>query len=308
MRRSRRLVLGATLAALGLIAGACGSGEDGTAGDGESPRGEITVGVSGAFAENQLVAEMYAQVLEDAGYRVSRQLDLGSREVSNPALFNGDIDAKPEYLSTMLFSLDENADPGADPDANADLLRPLLEERGVALLDYSQVNDVNTWVVTQETADQYDLENVSDLQPVADQLVLGGPPECPERQFCLLGLMEVYGIEFQEFRPLDVGGPLTVQALQGGEIDVALLFSTDPIIPENGWVALVDDQNLQLADQIAPVVREEVLNDEVAELLNGVSAVLTTENITGLIGRVTLENEDVETVARDFLEENGLLG
>jgi osmoprotectant transport system substrate-binding protein len=305
MRRSRNLVLGAALVALAILAGACGSGEGETGGG--APKGTIAVGVSGAFAENQLVAEMYAQLLENAGYRVTRQLELGSREVSNPALFNGDIDVKPEYLSTMLFSLEPDADPGADPDANLDLLRPVLEQQGVTVLRYSQVNDVNTWVVTAETADEHGLAKVSDLKPVADELVLGGPPECPEREFCLVGLKDVYGIELKEFKPLDVGGPLTVEALKGGEIDVALLFSTDPIIEENGWVALEDDKDLQLADNIAPVIRQDALNDEIAVLLNAVSAKLTTENISDLIGRVTLDNEDVEVVAKEFLEENGLL-
>lgn len=304
MRRSRTLVLGAAFVGLAIVAGACGSGENGRGG---TPKGTITVGVSGAFPENQLVAEMYAQVLEQAGYTVKRQLDLGTREVSNPALFNGDIDVKPEYLSTMLFALDPNADPGADPEANAGLLRPLLEKQGVTVLRYSEVNDVNTWVVTAETAQENDLAKVSDLKPVADKLVLGGPPECPERPFCLKGLMDVYGVEFKEFKPLDVGGPLTVEALKGGEIDVALLFSTDPVIGENGWVALEDDKNLQLADNIAPVIRQDALSDEIAQLLNAVSAKLTTDNISDLIGRVTLDNEDVETVAKDFLEENGLL-
>jgi osmoprotectant transport system substrate-binding protein len=305
MRRSRNLVLGAALMSLAILAGACGSGENGTQGGGQ--KGNLTVGVSGAFAENQLVAEMYAQVLEKAGYTIKRQLDLGQREVSDPALFNGDIDIKPEYLSTELFQLDPNADPGSDAAANAELLRPMLEAKGVSLLNFSQVNDVNTWVVTAETAQEHSLAKVSDLKPVAGDLVLGGPPECPERPFCLKGLMDVYKIEFKEFKPLDVGGALTVEALKGGEIDVALLFSTDPVIKENGWVALEDDKNLQLADNIAPVIRTDVLNDDIASLLNAVSAKLTTDNISDLIGRVTIDNDDVETVAKDFLTQNGLL-
>ena len=144
-------------------------------------------------------------------------------------------------------------------------------------------------------------------EPVASQLVLGGPPECPERPFCIPGLQEVYGIEFGEFVPLDVGGPLTVEALDGGDIDVGLLFSTSSVIGENGWIVLEDDQQLQNAENITPVVRSEVLDDEIEELLNSVSATLTTENITVLNGRVEIDGEDPADVANAHLTEEGLI-
>ncbi|MGH2678786.1 MAG: glycine betaine ABC transporter substrate-binding protein [Actinomycetota bacterium] len=143
---------------------------------------------------------------------------------------------------------------------------------------------------------------------VASQLTFGGPPECPERPFCLPGLQETYGIEFAEFIPLDVGGPLTVEALQNGDIDVALLFSTSSVILDEGWVVLEDDQNLQAADIITPVARTEILDDVIAERLDAISAALTTENIIDLNGRVELDGEDPADVAADFLESEGLLG
>ena len=99
---------------------------------------------------------------------------------------------------------------------------------------------------------------------VAEQLVLGGPPECPERPFCLPGLEETYGIEFEEFQPLDVGGPLTVKAIESGRIDVGLLFSTSSVIGDRGWVVLEDDKSLQTAENITPVVSEEAADDTVA--------------------------------------------
>lgn len=144
-------------------------------------------------------------------------------------------------------------------------------------------------------------------EPVASQLVLGGPPECPERPFCLPGLKETYGIEFAEFKPLDVGGPLTVKALKGGQIDVGLLFSTSSAIVANDFVLLEDDQSLQTAENITPLVSEE-LPDDAAALLDEVSAALTTENITELNGRVELEQEDPADVAADFLEQEGISG
>ena len=144
-------------------------------------------------------------------------------------------------------------------------------------------------------------------ETIASQLTFGGPPECPQRPFCIPGLERVYGIEFGEFKPLDVGGPLTVEALRNGDIDVALLFSTSSVIGDEGWVVLEDDQDLQAAENITPVARTEVLDDTITERLDSISAALTTENVTELNGRVEIDGEDPADVAADFLQENGLL-
>lgn len=142
-------------------------------------------------------------------------------------------------------------------------------------------------------------------EPIASEMTLGGPPECPDRPFCLPGLEETYGIEFAEFKPLDVGGPLTVKALKGGQIDVGLLFSTSSAIVANDFVLLEDDKALQTAENIAPLVSEKV-DDAAAAALEQVSAALTTENITELNGRVELDQEDPADVAADFLEQEGI--
>jgi glycine betaine/choline ABC-type transport system substrate-binding protein len=144
-------------------------------------------------------------------------------------------------------------------------------------------------------------------ETIASQLTLGGPPECPERPFCIPGFKETYGIEFGEFKPLDVGGPLTVEALRNGDIDVALLFSTSSVIGDEGWVLLEDDRGLQAAENITPVVRTEVLDDTITERLNAISAALTTEIATELNGRVEIDGEDPAEVAADFLQSEGLL-
>jgi osmoprotectant transport system substrate-binding protein len=143
---------------------------------------------------------------------------------------------------------------------------------------------------------------------VASQLTLGGPPECPERPFCIPGLRDTYGIEFGEFVPLDVGGPLTVEALRNGDIDVALLFSTNSVIAEEGWVLLQDDKGLQDAESITPVVRTEVLDPTIEERLNAISSSLTTDTMTDLNSRVEIDGEDPADVATEFLESEGLLG
>ncbi len=267
----------------------------------------IVVGVSGAFAENQIVAEMYAQVLEHAGYAVERQLDLRSREVSQNALEAGFIDVKPEYLSSLLLFLDPNAEATADADEVARQTAELLRPEGIALLTPSAAVDTNQFVATAETAERFDLTTMSSLAPVAGQLTFGGSPECPQRPFCLPGLHETYGILFDDFTPLDAGGPLTVQALRTDAVQVGLLFSTDPRIEQNGFVPLVDDRHLQDAENITPVIRSKVLNDEVRGMLDEVSDRLSTEGMTELVGRVVIDGERVATVATGFLNANGLL-
>lgn len=140
---------------------------------------------------------------------------------------------------------------------------------------------------------------------VAAQLVLGGPPECPKRPFCLPGLKETYGLEFADFKPLDVAGPLTVKALAGGQIDVGVLFSTSSSIVANGFEVLEDDKTLQTAENITPLISEG-FPDAAAPLIDEVSAALTTEIITDLNGRVELDQEDPAEVAAGFLQQGGI--
>jgi osmoprotectant transport system substrate-binding protein len=267
----------------------------------------IVVGVSGAFTENQLVAEIYAQALEHAGYTVERQLDLRSREVSQSALESGLIDLKPEYLSSLLLFVDPNAEPSNDPDDVLAKVRDLLEPRGIELLTPSSAQDTNQFVANAETAQRFGLTTMTSLARVADRLTLGAPPECPQRPFCLAGLMNTYGILFNDFKPLDVGGPQTVAALKNNEVQIGLLFSTDPSIRANGFVPLVDDKHLQNAENLTPMIRSDSLDDDVRSALDRASALLSTEVVTTLVGRVVIGGEDIESVAKEFLTSNGVL-
>lgn len=277
-------------------------GGDGAGGGGDT----ITVGAV-TFAENQIVAEMYAQVLEREGIEVDRRFNFSDRESMLPELESGAVDIVPEYLATLLTALDPGSEAGSDAGENLSALEAPLEEIGATALEPSSANDTNAIVVAGQTAEKYDLESVSDLAPHASKLVFGGPPECPERQFCLQGLEEVYGLEFKEFKALDAGGSLTVAALTSGEIDVALLFSTSGVIAERGWVLLEDDRGLQAADNITPVLRHDAHSDEIEAALNEVSAALTTEKMTELNAMVEVEGKDFRDVATDFLRDEGLI-
>ena len=290
---------------LSIVATACVGSGPSDAGVGAADD-TIVVGVSGAFPENQIVAEMYAQVLERAGYTVERQLDLRSREVSQSALESGQIDLKPEYLSSLLLFVDPNAEPSSDPDEAVTKAQAVLGPMGIEVLTPAPAEDTNQFVANAETAERFGLTTMSSLAPVADELTLGAPPECPQRPFCLAGLKETYGILFDDFLPLDVGGPQTVSALQSNEVQIGLLFSTDPRIEENGFVRLIDDRQLQNAENLTPVIRAEELNDEIRAALDEVSAHLSNEDVTALVGQVVIGGETVADVAREFLAINDL--
>lgn len=297
--RFRNRALGAVLT-LSLVATACGgSGE----GDADVPDGPPVVVSSFNFNESTILAEIYAQALEEAGYPVERRLNLGNREVVKPALESGEISLVPEYTGTVLGFLE--GEPTADSQETWEAARDAFAANGVTLLDYAPAQDKNGYVVTGETADELGLASISDLQPVAGDMVFGGPPECPDRPLCLLGLQDLYGLDFAEFVPLDSGGPLTVAALDSGEIDLGMLFTTSGVIAANEWVLLEDDQGLNPAENVAPAVSTEVVDaygEDFTSLLDSVSAEITTEDLTEMNRRADIDGEDPAAVAADWLE------
>ena len=312
--RLRMMVIAASLVT-SLVMGACsqvggtsGKPESAKAGGGAKPT--VRVG-STNFGEQVILAEAYAQILEANGYTVERKLNLGNREIVQPALETNQIDMYPEYLATMLTFVTKAEKKGSTEAAETHrLLQETLQPRGIAVLDYAPGVNTNGFVVTKATADKFKLTRVSDLAPIGNQVVLGGPPECPQRPFCLIGLKETYGINFKEFRPLDVSGPLTTTALEGGQIDVAVAYTTDAQIAARGWVLLEDDKKLQLADNVAPVVREDLLSKAPADfrtLINSLAPKLTTATLTELNRKADVDRQDPKRVAGDWLKENGLV-
>jgi len=298
MRRVfRNWAVGAVLA-LAVLATACGSGD--------STEGEpITVG-SFNFNESTIVAEIYAQALERAGYTVERSLNLGNREVVKPALETGEIDLVPEYVGTINSFL--GGSPTSDSEATWNEAKTLFEDLGVTLLAFSPAQDKNAYVVTAETASANGLTTISDLAPVAANLRFGGPPECPEREFCLLGLQTVYGLEFAEFVPLDAAGPITVAALEGGDVDLALLFSSQGVIAEKGWVVLEDDMGLQAAENLVPAIRQAVVDEygeELTNLLDEVSQLIAQDALIEMNKRADIDGDDPAVIAGDWLDDNG---
>ncbi len=298
MFRSR--VAGASLLALALVASAC-SGDDST----EGPT--ITVG-STNFGEQEILAQIYATALEDAGYAVELKTQLGSREIVNPALKSGEIDMMAEYTGALLNF--EGGTPSTDSDQTYADLQAAIADDGLTALAYAPAQDKDGLVVTGATAAELGVSKISDLVSYNGELIFGGPPECPEREFCLLGYQNVYGLEFAGFRPLDVGGPLTVAALEGGEIDVGALFTSDGVIAARGFVLLEDDRNLHPAQNIVPVVRTEIVDaygDGFTNLIDDISAKITTAELSELNKRFGIDAEDAEDLAAEWLEANGFI-
>jgi osmoprotectant transport system substrate-binding protein len=264
------------------------------------------------FPESLLLAELYALALEGAGVRVERQLGLGPRELVQPALQRGLVELVPEYAGSALgFVTLGEVEPVADTKATHAALTSALAGRGVLVLEAAPAEDANGLAVTEETARRLGLRIVSDLADHAPGLVLGGPPECPQRPLCLPGFRERYRLRFERFLPLDSGGPLTMRALREGVIDVGVVFTSDPVIGRGDVTLLGDDLGLQPAENVTPVVREEVLErfgDAVVEVLNSVSAVLTTDDLRSMNARVSFDGEPYRDVAASWLRERGLAG
>src|SRR6266849_6221858 len=259
-RRTFLLLLSATALAIGgcsVLPGASGGGAGG--------KPTIVMG-STNFSEQLLVAELYARALEAKGYTITRKFNLGSREIVAPALASGQIDLYPEYLASYLtFLTNDPTKASSDPVKTYAAVQDAVKAKNVTALPYAPAQDENGFVVTKTTADKDKLSKISDLAALNGQLVLGGPPECPQRPFCLQGLEKIYGLTFKDFKALDTGGPLTVAALKGGQIDVGELFTSDAVIQAESFVLLQDDKGLQLSDNLVPVVRSAIASQAPAD-------------------------------------------
>jgi osmoprotectant transport system substrate-binding protein len=291
------------LSAAALIAGCAPAGSSG-------PKPKVIMG-SANFGEQVVLGEVYAQALEANGYTVERKLNLGSREIVAPALERGEINMYPEYLATYLGYVTKDPNKASsDPSATKKALEDALKDKGLTVLDYASAQDQNVFVVTKATADKHGLKKVSDLTKVNNQLVLGGPPECPDRPFCAKGLKDTYGVTFKEFKPLDVGGPITLQSLESGQVDVGLLFSSNPQIAVKGLVPLEDDKGLQRSDNVAPVARTDLLNaggNDLRSVVNNVSSKLSTQELMSLNKAMDVDRKDAKVAAAEWLKAKGIV-
>jgi osmoprotectant transport system substrate-binding protein len=305
MKRTRVILASvATVAALALAA--CGGGgSDPLSGGNSSPAASDTIVVGSAnFPESNLLAQIYAGALTAKGVKVTTKLNIGSRETYIPGLQDGSIDLIPEYSGVLLQYFDKNATQVSSDDVYAALKTTVPAK--LTVLDQSTAEDKDSVTVTKATADKYNLKSIADLQPVAGQLSLGGPPEWKTRQTGAPGLKAKYNVVFKEFKALDAGGPLTINALKNGSIQAGDVFTTDPNIVANGWVALDDPKNLFAAQNVLPLINKAKASQQVTDALNAVSAQLTTPVLLDLDKQVITDKKDPATVAKSFLSSNGL--
>jgi osmoprotectant transport system substrate-binding protein len=294
-----RVIRGAAVALLALVLlPACGGGS----GSGSSKT--VTVG-SANFPENVLLAEMYAQALEAKDIKVNRKFNIGARELIYKQISSGGLSVLPEYNGALLAYLDKNDSSTSTDQVNAALKAKLPAT--LEILDSAKAEDKDSLNVTKATADKYSLKSIEDLKPVASSLVLGGPPEFKTRRQGSVGLKDLYGLDFKEFRSLDTAGPVTVAALEKGDIQVANLFTTDPAIAVNNFVVLDDPKNLFSSQNVTPLVYKSAVNDTARSALNAVSAKLDTPTLTQLMRKVAVDKQDPEKVATDWLKSAGLV-
>ncbi|MGW7548641.1 ABC transporter substrate-binding protein [Streptomyces sp. NPDC054770] len=307
---NRRTLLGGLFAAASVPAlAACSSGitslneGSGSTAGGGSSKGGITIGTAN-YTENQVLGYLYAAVLQKAGVKVKVRPNLGTREIVIPALKAGDIDLLPEYQGALLNYLapkDTSDEPGTMQNALT-----LALPAGLQVLPYGQAADSDCFVVTRATAQKYGLTSLADLAKENGKLVIGAAPEVKKRRVGAVGLQEVYGVRFKEFKSLDSDGPLVKGALKKGDVDVANLFTTDTDIAANGWVVLTDPKNLVPSQRIVPLIADRKADDTVRKALARLGNTLTTEQLTQLNSQVDNDKKDPEDVAAAYAKQHGL--
>lgn len=295
--------LAASAAAVGVVIAlsGCASGDPltpGTGEDGGDPQ-SIVIG-SQAYYSNEIIAEIYAQALENGGFEVERSFQIGQRDAYIPALESGEVDLIPEYTGNLLqhYSPDTTA---TKPEEVYEALEEAVPD-GLTVLEQSPATDQDSYNVTSEFSEEYGVTSIEDLADVPVELTLGGNAELEERPYGPNGLSEVYGVDVD----FTATGATTLDALIEGTVDVANVYSADPRIASENLVTLEDPEGLFLSSNVVPLVNAEIA-DEVADILNEVNAALTPEELTALNARSVDEQQSSDEIATDWLTENGLL-
>jgi osmoprotectant transport system substrate-binding protein len=302
----KRTLLSALAVSSVLALSACGGGGGNPlsgGGDNSGSSGSQVIVGSADFTESQLIASLYSQALQAAGVSVKEQFNIGSREVYIAALKDGSIDLVPEYTGALLSYLDPKSTAATTEAVTTELKSKLPS--GISMLTPSAAEDKDVVAVTQATADKYKLKTVSDLKPGAGERVLGGPPEWKTRTQGVVGLRDVYGLNFKDFVSLDAGGTLTMTALTNGQIQAGDLFSTDPGLVTNNLVALDDDKSLFAAENVVPLIKSGKQNDTITKTLDAVSAKLTTDDLISMNAEAA-KGTNLSDIAKKWLANAGI--
>ena len=305
----RRLGALAALSGLGAIAAGCSSSNPlgtstpaapGTAGS--AAAGTLVVG-SQQYYSNEIVAELYAQMLEASGFTVTRQYQIGQREIYLPELESGKIDVIPEYSGNLMQYYDKGA-TATDPAQIVETINKSLPQ-GLRALKPAEASDQDSYTVTKAFADQYGLVSIGDLAKAPQPLKLAANSEFATRPYGPEGAKAAYGVTIELVPVEDSGGPLTLRALTDGTVQIADLYTADPSIAKNNLVILQDPKHLILPQNITPVVSEKV-DDKAAAAIDKVDAQLTVKDLQELNAQSVDKQAKSAEIASAWLKEKGL--
>ncbi|MCW2540278.1 MAG: amino acid transporter substrate-binding protein [Frankiales bacterium] len=319
MNVSKSVMSVAAIAVAAITISACGadnskSNDTGAASTGSADKGTVVLG-SANFGESDIIASIYSQELQKAGYKTQLKSKIGTREVYIKSLEAGEIQVVPEYVGTLTEYYNgvvngaaaATSKPLATTDATttAAALKTLITPRKLVSGPPSPAADQNAFAVTQDFATKNNLKTLSDLVKLNGQIVLGAGPECPTRPFCEPGLQKTYGLKFKSFKKLDDDGPQTLGALKSGDIQLGLVFSSDGAVAANNLLVLDDDKKLQQADNIVYLARDSVPADALS-VLDKVNAALTTVDLQNLNKQYSVDKADAADLATDWVGQHPL--
>ncbi|GAA2459615.1 ABC transporter substrate-binding protein [Agromyces soli] len=304
-RTTLRIALAAVaVGAMTALAGCASGGDplDESSSPGGSGGDTIVIG-SQDYYSNEIIAELYAQALEENGFTVDRQFRIGQREVYMPEIEDGSIDVFPEYTGNLLQFFEPDTTATTSDDVYTALEGALPD--GLRVLDQSTASDQDSYNVTKAFSEANNVKSLADLKNVTSKITLGGNSELATRPYGPEGLKSVYGVDVA-FTPIeDNGGPLTLKALVDDQVQMVNIFSADPNIAANDLVTLEDPEGLFLASNVVPVVSEKV-TDDMAKVINTVSAALTPEDLVALNSLSVNEQQSAAQIAKDWLAEKSL--
>lgn len=310
-RASKTWVTACLLAVTTTVALAGCATSDPTSSSGDSAKGDAVVVGSFAFPESEILGEIYAQALEAEGFDVSTKFNIGPRQQTIPALQDGSINLIPEYNGNLLAYYDTAYEERTTEDVDAALPDAVAAD-DLQVLDSAEAEDKDAYVVTKKTADDNSLKSIGDLKAL-EPFSLASNPQFGELGYGIPGLRDVYGVGTESgqvtFVPYeDFGGPDTVQALVDGTVQVADIYTTSPAISTEDLVVLEDPENMISAQNIIPLLSKDIYSDKLADVLNGISAKLTTDDLIKLRDRVEGdEKASASDAAADWLKDAGLL-
>ncbi|MCX4745447.1 ABC transporter substrate-binding protein [Kitasatospora sp. NBC_01287] len=300
--RSRAFSSAVLLSAVALAASACSSSSssDPLGGSSKAASGNSTVVIGSAnYPENVLLASIYSQALQAKGVKVTEKFNIGSREVLYGQIKDGNLTVLPEYNGALLAYLDSKSTAATESDVNAALTKELPSSLGI--LDSAAAEDKDSLTVSQDTASKYNLKTIADLAPQAADFTVGGMPEFKsrrEQQF-----KDVYGLTFKDWKPT---ADTTANAIKDGTVQVGDVFTTDPKLLQLGLVSLADPKDLFGAQNVTPLVYKAGVDSTASAALNAVSAKLDTAGLVTLMKKVSIDKDDPQAVAKDWVKANGL--